>query len=263
MRRHQQAYTARVASESLLESSDTKATITTPAIDPHRLQLALKSLSRGCLPAGCAVAAGMLETFSTTVLFQTELPAIDGAQPRRRAAFRGGRACARAALGELGVQPVAIPAGAAGAPCWPDGFVGSISHTDEVAAAVVARSPPVYGIGLDIEGDGQLDDATMVRIVCRPEELVPGCNPSHTGNLRHGKLLFVLKEAVYKLYWPLTGTFLDFHDLRVTLEEAAGTFRAELVDPQLPAVAGTRAITGRFARAEGFVIALTARVDAG
>ncbi len=112
------------------------------------------------------------------------------------------------------------------------------------------------GVGLDLETDEPFDDAEIVRMVCRPEEFLPGRDPSDPANLQRGKLLFVIKEAVYKLYSPLCDAFLEFHDLSVSLDELAGTFRATLVNPQRPALAGNRTIAGNFAKAEGLFIAL-------
>jgi 4'-phosphopantetheinyl transferase EntD len=246
-----------------VEITETRGKIAIPTLDARRLEITLQEIAEGWLSEHYAVAVGQLEVFATAALFPIELQGNAGAHPRRQMTFRAGRACARAALGELGVAPAPIPVGNAGAPIWPLGIVGSISHTDAIAAAVVARSPPVTGLGLDFENDEPLDDATMVRLVCRREELVPGCDSAHPESLRRGKLLFVVKEAVYKLYQPLTDTFLDFHDLRVTFDEAANTFRAELVDPQLPAVRVARVIVGRFAQTEGFVIALAALGQVG
>jgi 4'-phosphopantetheinyl transferase EntD len=151
---------------------------------------------------------------------------------------------------------------ACGAPVWPRGFVGSITHTGDIAAAVVSRSPPVRGLGLDVENDEPLEDAGMVAMVCRPEELLPGRHASHPSNRERAKLLFVVKEAVYKLYRPLNGAFLDFHDVRVILDESNGAFRAELVEPRLPPVAGRRMMDGSFARIEGLFVALASQSDA-
>jgi 4'-phosphopantetheinyl transferase EntD len=231
--------------------------------DPGRLEHALQALVRKCLSFNGAVATGVLENFGNAQLFPAETVATDHAHPRRQATFRGGRTCARAALNELGVSPIAIPVGASGAPQWPKGFVGSISHTDKVAASVVARNPPIRGIGLDIEGDEPLDNANMLQIVCLPGELLPGCEPGEPANLRRGKLLFVVKEAVYKLYRPLTGSFLDFRDLQVTLDETDCSFRAILVDPCLPMIAGARTIAGCFASAGGFVVAIAVLAEDG
>lgn len=243
--------------------ADTGENIAPPTLDARRLERALQTLAQDWLSVRCAVAVGALQDLVTTGLFPSEVLPNANVHPRRQATFRAGRACAHTALGELGGPAVAIPIGTSGAPIWPDGFAGSISHTDEIAAAVVARSPPVRGFGLDLERDKPLDDATMVRLVCRPDELIRDGDPSHHANRRRGKLLFVVKEAVYKLYRPLTGAFLDFQDLRVLLDQDASAFRAELFDPALPSLGGIRTLTGRFAEAEGFVMALTAYVETG
>lgn len=197
------------------------------------------------------------------MLFPEEAGAVAKAAPVRLATFRAGRGCARAALKKLGSPPAAIPVTPSGAPIWPQGFVGSIAHTNEIAAAVIARSDRVKGLGLDLETSEPIDDATMVGIVCQPEELVPARQAAALENLRRGKLIFVIKEAVYKLYSPLAGAFLEFHDLTVFLDEPAGTFRAVLANPERPSLNGVRAVTGVFAETEGLVIALTSLGSAG
>jgi 4'-phosphopantetheinyl transferase EntD len=95
----------------------------------------------------------------------------------------------------------------------------------------------------------------MFRLVCRPEEWLTGYDPAHPASLLHGKLLFVVKEAVYKLHHPLGGAFLDFQDVRIALDTSAGCYSAELVDPAKQGSAG-RTIRGGFARANGLLIAL-------
>jgi 4'-phosphopantetheinyl transferase EntD len=224
--------------------------------DEFRLRGILQTMAENQRLTGCAVEVGLLESFSNAALFPAEISAMASAAPRRLATFRSGRACARAALRELGSPDAAIPIGPSGAPIWPPGFVGSITHTSEIAAAIVARSPQVHGLGLDLETDEPFDDAAIVRIVCRPEELLAGHDPSDPANLNRGKLLFVVKEASYKLYRPLSDAFLEFHDLSVSLDESSRAFRAELVNPQRPALTGDRAITGVFTKAEGLFIAL-------
>ena len=224
--------------------------------DVRLVEVELKSLAERRRLASFAVQVGHLEAFKEASMFPLESAAQSGAVSQRWSAFRGGRACARAALGKLGQPPVAIPADPSGAPIWPHDFVGSITHTNDIAAAVVALSPPTWGLGLDVESDEPLDDAAMLQLVCRPEELVPGCDPHHATSLRRGKLLFVVKEAVYKLYWPHTKTFLDFHDLTVVIDEAEGTFRAALVRPHLPGISDVRSVSGRFTQVESLFIAL-------
>lgn len=225
------------------------------AIDEHRLKNVLQAMAESRSIAPYAIHVGHLDAFSNASLFPIEISAMAAAAPRRRATFQAGRACARAALRELGSPDLQIPIAPSGAPVWPPGFVGSITHTSQIAAAIVARSEHVRGVGLDLETDDPFDGAEIVRIICRPEELLPGRDPSDPANLERTKLLFVIKEAVYKLYRPLSDAFLEFHDLSISLDESTALFRAELVNPQRAALTGDRSITGECARAEGLFIA--------
>ena len=225
--------------------------------DPQRVQDILQALIAARRLPSCAVHSDLVQSFDNFALFLEETAAVAKAAPVRLATFRAGRGCARTALKELGCAEIAMPIDLSGAPIWPNGFVGSIAHTNEIAAAVVARSDHVTGIGLDMEADEPLDNATMATIICRPEELVDPRDTGAPSNLRRGKLIFVIKEAVYKLYQPLSGAFLEFHDLLVSLDDAAGTFRADLANPERPAVNGARAVSGVFAEAQGLAVALT------
>ena len=54
------------------------------------------------------------------------------AVPRRRVEFATGRLCARRAMAALGHARVSIPRAQDRVPIWPDGIVGSITHTDFV-----------------------------------------------------------------------------------------------------------------------------------
>src|SRR5688572_21941564 len=57
---------------------------------------------------------------------------------KRRRDFILGRNCARKALAALGHGNAVIERRGNGAPLWPDGIVGSITHTSGYAAALVA-----------------------------------------------------------------------------------------------------------------------------
>jgi len=182
-------------------------------------------------------------------------PSMNGAGPRRRATFLAGRSSAHAALKMMGSGTVDVPSLPSGAPRWPPGFSGSISHTNDVAAAIVAPDPPIMGLGLDIEDDLPLDDHGMVRIVCRTDELGDMFDVNDQRALWRAKLLFVIKESVYKLHHPLGGAYLDFQDVRVALDLDASRFRAELVDTTMQGVAGP-VIDGGFVREGGMLAAL-------
>ncbi len=77
------------------------------------------------------------------VLFPAEEALLAQAVEKRPLEFTTVRHCARVALGRLGVPAAPILPGEHGAPQWPEGIVGSMTHCAGYRAAVVARSADV------------------------------------------------------------------------------------------------------------------------
>ena len=176
-------------------------------------------------------------------LFPDEERAVEGAIARRRREFRAGRVFARHALRELGQPACPLPVGRSRAPVWPDGFVGSIAHCNELCVVAVARTTSVAGLGIDVESAGALD-ADLVPRVCLDEELSDRFAVESRLGVDLPKVLFVAKESFYKAYRPATGRALDFRDVAVTVDPVAATFSARVVARDRPA-GGDIALVGR------------------
>lgn len=181
--------------------------------------------------------------------------------PRRLDEFRHGRDCARRALARLGVEPVGIPIGERRQPVWPPGIVGSISHAGDAAAAVVAKRAAILSLGLDIEPAVALEDALITRI-CLPgeirRELIGSERPGESA-----KLIFSMKEAVYKALWPVTGEFLGFHDVEVRIDRAGSGFAVVSHASACPPDVALR-LEGRFCRVDEIIAAgVTLRTPRG
>ena len=189
------------------------------------------------------------------VLFPEEEALIGRAVEKRRREFTTARACARAALGRLGQPPVPILRGERGAPDWPAGIVGSITHCAGYRAAAVARATEVLAIGLDAEPDQPLPDGVLnvISLAAERASLV-GLARSAPGP-HWDRLLFCAKESVYKAWFPLTGRWLGFEQARITLDPAAGTFTARLLVPG-PEVDGREltAFDGRWLARGGLIL---------
>lgn len=177
--------------------------------------------------------------------FAAERAIVASARPVRRAEFFTGRALARRALAELGVAPRPILRSERGAPRWPAGTIGSIAHSAGWCAVVVAPGGSARGLGLDLEAlDAPIDDAMRRRIATAAElEAAAGA----AGGLDPAVLLFSAKEAVFKAVHPIDGTWLEHHDLWVTL--AGSSFATQ---SRVPLPTG---VTGRFALAGPMVVA--------
>lgn len=203
------------------------------------------------LPGWVAVAESRQDGFEDG-LYPEERQLVSGAVDRRRAEFATVRHCARLALAELGRPPAPILSGTRGAPQWPAGVVGSMTHCDGYRAAVLAEQARAVSIGVDAEPDGPLPDGVL-RLVARPEELGRLDELAAGQPDRHwDRLLFTMKESVYKAWFPLTGRWLDFQQASIRIDPA-GAFVAELLVPG-PQLGGVelRAFDGRFLIAAGF-----------
>ncbi|WP_456856740.1 4'-phosphopantetheinyl transferase family protein [Bradyrhizobium sp. USDA 4501] len=171
---------------------------------------------------------------------------------RRWREFAWGRHHAREALRHRGFPPVPILLRVDRAPLWPPGAVGSISHSSSNCGAVAGASTDVLALGLDIEDEGPLG-ADLLPIICTPAEM----ERAEWSSSRFGpKLIFAIKEAVYKSYAPATGHFLDFQDVSVTTDDQSGVFEAEIVNSERPMSFGNRTINGIYLPFVGGILAL-------
>lgn len=179
------------------------------------------------LPAGVA-AAEAFDDPPGTALFPGEEAAIRHAVDKRRREFITVRHCARRALGELGVPPGPILRGERGAPRWPAGIVGSMTHCDGYRAAAVAPADRADAIGIDAEPHAPLPEGVLGTVALPAERerlrrlavVVPA--------VHWDRLLFSAKESVYKAWFPLTGRWLGFEEADVDLRPD-GTFAARIL----------------------------------
>ncbi len=145
------------------------------------------------------------------------------ARAKRLQEFAAGRACARAALAEFGIHDVELPAAADRQPLWPQGFTGSITHTQGFCAAAVALRSEILCLGLDSEIVGA-PTPDIWSTVCRAEELEWVESLPAAAQSAAVTLVFSAKEAFYKAQYPLVCEWLDFHDLRIHAPEWNGVF---------------------------------------
>jgi 4'-phosphopantetheinyl transferase EntD len=204
------------------------------------------------LPA--VAAAEAFEDPPEVMLFPEEQAVIGRAVERRRREFATARACARAALARLGQPPVAILAGERGAPAWPAGIVGSITHCAGYRAAAVGRAAEVLTVGLDAEPDQPLPDGVLGVISLPAERDRLGDLAQSAPGPNWDRMLFCAKESVYKAWFPLTGRWLGFEQADITLDPA-GAFTARLLVPG-PEVDGRTltAFDGRWLARGGLIL---------
>ena len=168
--------------------------------------------------------------------------------------FAAGRACARQALAAFGVTDFALLAAPDRQPLWPADYVGSITHTAGFCAAAVVPRSKFRALGLDSERSGA-PTLDIWPTLCRAEELawVESLPPAERSAAV--TLIFSAKEAVYKCQYPVTGEWLDFHDLKIEVPDWAQARGRFLVTPTRDIKIAERAPLpeGRYSFHEQFV----------
>lgn len=177
-------------------------------------------------------------------IFPQEEAVVARSVDKRRREFAAVRRCARRALARLGYAPVPILPGERGAPVWPVGVVGSMTHCEGYAAAALAHSDQVATLGVDAEPHGPLPDGVLDLVALPPEAALVARLTAQRPDIHWDRLLFSAKESVYKAWFPLMRTWLGFEQARIEIDPVWQRFSAQLLVPG-PTVDGS--LLDRFA----------------
>jgi 4'-phosphopantetheinyl transferase EntD len=158
-------------------------------------------------------------------LYPEEEAYLRNALPKRRREFTAGRLCVRRALIQFGIEHFPLRVGNNREPVWPHGIVGSISHTEGYCGVAVARKCRIETLGLDVECTSRLSRDCWEQICTRSELAWIDSLPPNRKQ-KNVALLFSAKECLFKCQYPISGTWLDFHDVVITINSDVGEFYA-------------------------------------
>jgi 4'-phosphopantetheinyl transferase EntD len=189
------------------------------------------------------------------VLFPEEEKIIAHAVESRRRQYAAVRSCARACLARLGYARVPILPGIGGAPTWPAGVLGSMTHCAGYAAAAVGPLSRISAIGIDAEPDAPLPEGVLDLVATPAERDRLAVTQLEPDSPNWDRLLFSAKEAVYKAWFPLTGEWLDHEEVEILFDPQDGTFAALLSrDGLIVHGRQVRCLHGRWVRKRGILL---------
>ncbi|KAB7762974.1 phosphopantetheinyl transferase [Xanthomonas maliensis] len=190
------------------------------------------------------------DAFATEAFAQADIAcpaAIARSVRKRQAEYFFGRLAARQAMRQQALidpaAPVQVGTGGAREPLWPPGIIGSISHTERLAAAAVVPAESRRGIGIDLEHlvSPEAREALLAAVV-NPVELdllhtvQMACGWTHDALLT---LVFSAKESLFKASFAAVGRYFDFAAAHVVeVQPAVGRLQLRLCETlcqQLPA----------------------------
>ena len=203
---------------------------------------------RATVPMGTGV--GWADPMGDYPLMPGEV--LPHAVPARLREFAAGRHAARMAMQAAGLPAVALPIGADRAPVWPDGVIGSLTHSRTLCLAVAGQAGALSGIGIDLEPATSLERNLWDSILLPEEQIDLMRAPAAKRGLL-AKTIFSAKEAAYKAQYPTSRTLFGFEVMVIAVMD--DRFVALFRDPIPPFVAGQR-IEGRIITTEGHIVTL-------
>jgi 4'-phosphopantetheinyl transferase EntD len=186
-----------------------------PRNSASTLQKALDAMA----PPGVLIGHRCLSEGDENALLPAEAISFVRSVLQVRRASGAVRIVARDLLARLGCAPCAIPKARSGAPVWPAGIIGSLSHDKDVAVAAIALDRNFGSIGIDVEPAEPLPPGLLGMVATPAEQARLTMNPCS------GRLLFAAKEAVYKAVHPLDQIFLEHHDVEIDFANGRATVR--------------------------------------
>ena len=185
------------------------------------------SLSELLLNQSCRIRYATTSLHQLNNLTAEQLPEVNfGGSDKRNREYLLGRLATKDALGLLGYPPTWVDRDSfTKSPVWPQGLAGSISHSAGLALAVVCESPPILGMGVDLEKANRAIDLRVARHVCTPEESEDLRHLEQEKRTNRLLMTFSAKESLYKCFFgKIPKVLLRFQN--VTLNWASNKWTA-------------------------------------
>jgi 4'-phosphopantetheinyl transferase EntD len=182
---------------------------------------------------------------------------------KRQAEYFYGRLAARLALLEMGRADADVGRGRLREPVWPEGTLGSISHSGRYVAAVVAPAQTLLGIGVDVE----VVIGSSARMAIMSKVLAVGELASlraWAGRFSLDALLtlaFSAKESFFKAAFGVVRRYFNFDAVHVVgLEPEAGIVQLALAENLCPELPAGRIVPVRFCLVDDRVVLTVVRL---
>ena len=167
---------------------------------------------------------------------------------RRQREFYSGRWSAVCAIESLTGRKDAPDIADDRSPLWPAGLVGSISHTNDWALALVAEADKANRIGIDLESvDAVSKVHGLAELIASAYELGLLVKTVQTSLMTMNELIalmFSAKESLFKALYPQVGVYFDYLDAEIVQVDSG------YVEPRL-----LKALNNTFSKGDSFRIA--------
>ena len=165
---------------------------------------------------------------------------------KRQAEFLAGRVVAKHGLRKFGKAHIPVTIGEKRAPIWPDGIMGSISHSGEKALCAITNKTDFKFLGVDHEEIISNDIYEISeQILCSGE-----LQRLESSDLLFNEaitLAFSAKESLFKALFPIVKDYFNFSAARIeSIDLKTKTFKIALVETLNRKLGAGKILNGKY-----------------
>ena len=185
-------------------------------------------------------------------------PDLSDAAEKRKLEFISGRYCAFMACKNLGFNLDKLERGASREPLWPAGVIGSISHTDGVALAIVGLRTNTRAVGVDIEGlipEKRFNTIERMVLTENDKKFLERFTENPMSLSEVYTIIFSAKEALFKLLYPECQCYFDFREADIeSIDHNSGDISITVVSKKVEMKEYQKTYNGQFSLVDNRVI---------
>ena len=150
---------------------------------------------------------------------------------KRRADFLAGRITAMLSLEKIGIKNTNVSVGNNRMPIFPEGCVGSITHTCERAFVAVSKKENISLIGIDCEFFFPSLLARNISLEILLDSEIKNFNKMKISFSLYCTIVFSAKESLFKALYPVVGAFFGFKCAQVEINSDISGFKIKVIRP--------------------------------
>ncbi len=185
-------------------------------------------------------------------LFTEEMPYVQNMVLKRKKEFIAGRSLVRRAFSKLDYPNCAIPVGTKREPIWPTDISGSITHDGDYCCVAVVKKNKLSLVGIDLASQSPLDD-NLKELICTKRDFINIQSMNRfVLQIDPYKLVFSIKESVYKCLFPIVKEYFDFRDVTIEIKPDTKTSLINLENSHLKKIVDLK-LTSKFCFVDDYI----------
>lgn len=159
---------------------------------------------------------------------------IQTASAKRKSEYLAGRYLSKLLLQSYNICDVSVTSGIRKEPIWPDGYTGSISHTNKRAICAISSKNDYYSLGIDCERLITSKTIESIQALVIDDNEGALLRNRDENSQEAFTIIFSAKESLFKATHCLINSYINFDSAKIVslnMDNKKGSFILRLNNP--------------------------------